>query len=163
MTLNSSSPVAFVMLRESTVSMLMALRSCDRETLDDDVAHCIEASHKTSEITATPETILPSPSPPAAVPAVAPVSTWPEATTGVYVAAVIGVPVGASTLGEMLHNIVDTIHDVDPAAIERLSEIKANTRHYVSRTREGVHGGRRKCCRSARDGGSALTWGEGTS
>jgi hypothetical protein len=38
---------------------------------------------------------------------------------------------------------VDAIHDLDPAAIERLSGMKARTRRYVAREREQVHAGRR--------------------
>jgi hypothetical protein len=137
------SPTVFVTLRESTVAMLMALRS-DEETLDAVMARCADLAQKVSPITTieTPALAKPSPTEPTP-PVVAAVSTWPEVTSGTYVALVLGVPVGARTLGELLGNVVDAIHDLDAAAINRLSEMKARTRHYVACEPENVHAGRR--------------------
>ncbi|MBW6495552.1 MAG: hypothetical protein K0B16_13535 [Burkholderiaceae bacterium] len=137
------SPTVFVRLHESTVATLMALRS-DDETLDAVTARCADLARKVSLVDSTPAPPIASPS--AAEPAstvVATVSTWPEATSGLYVASILGAPIGANTLGSLLCNAVDAIHDLDPTAIERLARLKARTRHYVAREPEQVHAGRR--------------------
>ena len=137
------SPTVLVRLRESTVAALMALRS-DGETLDTVTARCADLARKASNAATDPEpTLAPvSPDEPA-LPLVKTASTWPEATSGFYVASIVGVPVGADTLGALLRNVVDAIHDLDPEAIERLSRMKARTRRYAARQREQVHAGRR--------------------
>lgn len=133
------SPTVFVRLHESTVATLMALRG-DDETLDAVTARCADLARKASFA----DTALAPPSlaKPASA-AFATVSTWPAATSGLYVASIFGVPIGANTLGALLRNAVDAIHDLDPPAIERLSQMMARTRHYVAREREQVHAGRR--------------------
>lgn len=137
------SPTVFVRLHESTVATLMALRS-DNETLDAVTARCADLARKVSLADTTPTPPIASPL--AAEPAptvVASLSTWPEATSGFYVASILGAPIGANTLGALLCNAVDAIHDLDPTAIERLARLKARTRHYVAREPEQVHAGRR--------------------
>lgn len=142
MTMIQPSPAVFVTLRESTVAMLMALRE-DGETLDAVTARCADAVRKTTPAAAAAAPGL-APPPPAEPPPVAATdSTWPTATSGFYVASVLGVPVGANTLGRLLRNVVDAVHDLDPAAIQRLSRMTARTRHYVARAPEDVHAGRR--------------------
>ena len=137
------SPTVLVSLRESTVAMLMALRS-DDETLDAVTARCADLARNASPNEKAPVPVLAPPAPASiAPPVVSTTSTWPASTSGTYVASVLGEPVGADTLGALLRNVVDAIHELDPAAIERLSEMKARIRRYVAREREQVHGGRR--------------------
>lgn len=132
-------PAVFVTLRESTVAILMALRTED-ETLDAVTVRCVDAARKASVVASTPAPAPPLPSPAEPLPpAVATASTWPTATSGKRVASVLGVPVGARTYGQLLGNVVDAIHYLDPVAIERLSGMKADTRRYVARDREDVH------------------------
>ena len=136
------SPTVSVTLRESTVAMLMELRS-DDETLDAITARCADLARRGTPFTESPASAL-EPPPPAetAPPVVAVTSTWPTSTTGARVASVLGVPVGAPTLGKLLRNVVDAMHDLDPSVIERLSEMKARKRLYVAREPEQVHAGR---------------------
>lgn len=137
------SPSVFVSLRESTVAMLVALRS-DDESLDAVTARCADLTRKASLSDTFPARDFAPLSPDEPThPVVAIVSTWPETTSGFYVASVFGVPIGADTLGALLRNVVDAIHDLDLQAIERLSRMKARTRRYVAREREQVHAGRR--------------------
>lgn len=136
------SPTVFVTLRESTVAKLMALRT-DDETLNAVTARCADLALKASSSTAAPARSISASAANPASPLVTTASTWPEATSGFYVALIFGVPVGADTLGALLCNVVDAIHDLDPEAIERLSRMKARTRRYVARKREQVHAGRR--------------------
>lgn len=136
-------PTVFVRLRESTVATLVALRS-DDETFDAVTARCADLARKEALAATVPAPALaPLSLNESAQPLLDPVSTWPEATTGLYVASIFGVPIGANTLGALLRNVVDAIHDLDPPAIERLSQMKARTRRYVAREREQVHAGRR--------------------
>lgn len=137
------SPTVFVRLHESTVATLMALRG-DDETLDAVTARCADLARKAALADAAPAPVLapPSAAEPAS-PVVATVSTWPDATSGSYVASIFGMPIGANTLGALLRNAVDAIHDLDPSAIERLSQMKASSRRYVACEREQVHAGRR--------------------
>lgn len=137
------SPTVLVTLHESTVAMLMALRSGD-ETLDAVTARCADMVRNAAPVDKAPAPALAPPGPASnALSITSATSTWPTSTTGTYVASVLGVPVGADTLGALLRNVVDAIHDLDPAAIERLSEMKARIRRYVAREPEQVHGGRR--------------------
>ena len=143
MNLIQPSPTVFVTLRESTVAMLLALRNGD-ETLDAITARCADLSRVGSPVTRAPAPDLAPLPPEEPVPLGVPAfSTWPTTTSGAYVASVLGVPIAADTLGALLRNIVDAIHDLDPSVIERLSEMKARKRRYVARERERVHAGRR--------------------
>lgn len=141
MTMTQASPTVFVALHESTVAMLMTLRE-GGETLDAVAARCAEAARKASAEASDPA--LP---PPSLVDAAPPVgasgTTWSITTTGVYRACVLDAPVGANTLGGLFRNVVDAVHDLDPAVIERLAGMKARTRRFVARACEDVHAGRR--------------------
>lgn len=130
------SPTVSVTLRESTVAMLMELRSGD-ETLDTITARCADLARRGMPFTEppTPDEIT--------TPVVAVTSTWPTSPTGARVASVLGMPIGAPTLGKLLRNVVDAMHDLDPSVIERLSEMKARKRRYVAREPAQVHAGRR--------------------
>jgi hypothetical protein len=143
MTMVQPSPTMFVTLRESTIAKLMALRE-DGETLDAVAARCADAAVQATPATSNlaPGLLPPTPEVPTTTGA-ARASTWPTTSSGLYVMSVLGEAVRANTLGGLLRNVVDAVHDLDAAAIERLSRMKARTRRYVSRAREDVHAGRR--------------------
>ena len=89
------SPTVLVSLRESTVAMLMALRS-DDETLDAVTARCADLARNASPNEKAPVPVLAPPVPASiAPPVVSTTSTWPASTSGTYVASVLGEPVGA--------------------------------------------------------------------
>lgn len=132
----------YVPLSENNVARLMALRERD-ETLDAVVTRCVDAAHNATSVAPTQIAAASSPSlvePPVIAAAV---STCPSAAAGCWAATIFEEFVRAATLGELLRNVVDAVHDLDPAAIERLSLMKARTRRYVARAREDVHAGRR--------------------
>lgn len=141
MTMIQPSPTVFVTLYESTVAMLMALRA-EGETLDAVAARCVQVARQASVATSAPVLAPPTPVE-AASPSPVGGSTWPAATAGFYVASILGAPVGADTMGRLFRNVVDAIHDLDPAVIERLAGMKARTRRFAARAREDVHAGRR--------------------
>jgi len=137
------SPTVSVTLRESTVAMLMELRSGD-ETLDTITARCADLARRGTPFTEPPASALEPPTPAEITPPVVAVtSTWSTSPTGARVASVLGMPIGAPTLGKLLRNVVDAMHDLDPSVIEWLSEMKARKRRYVARKPEQVHAGRR--------------------
>jgi hypothetical protein len=143
MTMIQPSLTMFVTLRESTVAMLMALRE-NGETLDAVAARCAEAARQATPAASILAPGLSPPTPEVPTTTVAArASTWPTNSSGFYVMSVLGEPVCANTLGGLLRNLVDAVHDLDAVAIERLSRMKARTRRYVSRAREDVHAGRR--------------------
>ena len=68
--------------------------------------------------------------------------TAPETMAGKYEATFLGETVSANTLPALFSRIVDMVAEINPAALERLANMKARTRRYVSRTKEAVHPGR---------------------
>jgi len=138
------SPMVLVALRETTVARLTPLLSDGGdETLDAVVDRCIDALLLVGSQPETAEPVLPHLSQPdRATPPMSVSSTWPAANAGAYVVEVLGERVRAQTLGRLFRNVVDAVHDLDPAVIERLATMKAYTRRYVARAPEDVHGGR---------------------
>lgn len=65
-----------------------------------------------------------------------------EGSVGNYRAVFLGEPIGAETLPELFARVVDLSFELDPASIDRLANMKARTRRYVSRNREAIHPGR---------------------
>lgn len=58
---------------------------------------------------------------------------------GSIFAEILGLRVSRSTLPDLFAGCVDLIHELDPAAIERLAREKTHARRYVARRREDVH------------------------
>jgi hypothetical protein len=140
--MTSHSPAVLVTLRESTVALLMTLRQNEGETLDSVAARCAGTA-----IEATPQVRQARPAPLLAEPPTyvvrhIPTSTWPTTTSGYYRIKVFDVPIGARTLGKLFAAAVDAIHDLDPAAIERLSRKIAYTRRFVALDKKDIHAGR---------------------
>lgn len=65
-----------------------------------------------------------------------------EVNVGNYRAVFLDEPIGADTLAELFARFVDLAYELDPASIDRLANMKARTRRYVSRNRESIHPGR---------------------
>ncbi|MCC6006392.1 MAG: hypothetical protein JJU40_01795 [Rhodobacteraceae bacterium] len=138
-----SPPNVLIALSESTVAILIALRRGD-ETLDTVIARCADLARNAAPVIKAPVSASVPTVPTSKAPLIASTtSPGPALTSGTYVASVLGVPVSADTLGALFRNVVDAIHHVDPASIERLSLMKARTRRYVARERDQVHAGRR--------------------
>jgi len=65
-----------------------------------------------------------------------------EPMAGKYKATFLGETVSGETLPALFSRIVDMVAEIDPAALERLANMKARTRRYVARTKEVIHPGR---------------------
>ncbi len=63
---------------------------------------------------------------------------------GKYTGMLRGEPIHADTLGELYAQFIDKVHELDPAAIERLAggESPTGSRRYVARSRDDVHPGK---------------------
>lgn len=137
------SPMVFIALREATVARLTPMLSGDEDTFDAVIDRCIETMLSADAQTVIPQPAsFPPPQPERATSHEAVLSTWPTANAGRYIAEVLGARLGAPTLGKLFRDIVDAVHYLDPAVIERLSGMKAYTRCYVARALEDIHDGR---------------------
>lgn len=126
-------PFMAVKLRESTVTLLMAQRANADETLDAIVARLAAANTPGLEAPPLqPETKTPS----------APREPRGNGSDGKYAVEMLGEPLRASTLGEMFAKVVDTLYEVAPDAVERLSKRRARKRAFVAKDRNAVHPGR---------------------
>lgn len=54
-------------------------------------------------------------------------------------AEILGQQIQGATLADLFARCVDAIHDLDPSAIERLSEKKTHARRYVARRPDDIH------------------------
>jgi hypothetical protein len=129
MTLPAATPtMMMVPLRERTVALLMAHRLAPDDTLDRVVERL--AIRKSG----IPEQVIKQ------EPANAPAES--AFAGGTHRVIVLGTQLTASTLGRLFAEVVDAIHDLDPAVIERLAIRRARTRRFVSPNKTGVHAGR---------------------
>ena len=136
-------PMAFISLQEATVARLTPMLSGDNDTFDAVVNRCVTAMLAAASPPETAEAVSPPPPQPERAPLPEAVSsTWPTSSVGCHAVEVIGERLRAPTLGALFRNVVDAVHDLDPAVIERLSAMKAEVRRYVSQAPQDIHGGR---------------------
>jgi hypothetical protein len=141
MTTHDHSPVVLVPLHETTLALLMALRRTEGETLDSVAARCATAAGKSlaPARAEAPERTERSPAASVTPPAK---SGATRAANEKRVAEMFGEPIGAPTWGMLLAAILDTIHDLDPKAVELFAREKAKTRRYVARDPKELYGKR---------------------
>lgn len=130
MTKLAPSPVMTVRLRESTVALLMGRRASPDETLDAVVARLAAAP---APAPATPYSLRKTTA------RTAPSKLPSGHGNGKYALLMLGEALHAKTLGEMFARVVDTLADIDPAAIERLAKMRSTKRAFIARDRMDIH------------------------
>lgn len=127
--MNNTVPL-YVGISLPTVELLLALRECDDESIDVVLARHLKLGFNTKSPTLPPAVSQLRPSP----------SLSPSAYG--YRGQFLGSNVQAETLGAFFSEIVDMMSEVAPDVVQEFAMCRARTRHYVSRTPVGVHGGR---------------------
>lgn len=113
-----------VPMQQETVALLLAQRIGDDGSLDHVVLRLL---HERAD---------------AQVPAVDRAPPPSFGTRGKWQAKAFGRMLTAESLGRLFAEIMDVVHDLDPAILERFSHRGGRTRRFISRAKEGVHGGR---------------------
>jgi hypothetical protein len=138
------SPSVRVSLAESTLALVMAAHQSDDETINAIIARCAAGAasalprYAPANLDGSP---APSPSPSGAdIPQAT--ATLPASCAGKHQVLLLGERICAPTLGKLFAAVVDAVYDLDPAAIERLSEMRGRTRRFVARYKGDVNDGR---------------------
>lgn len=127
--MNSAAPL-YVALSQPTVELLLNLRERDHESIDTILARHFKPGFNAETATKPLAASQPSSSP------------RPSVSAGGYRGQFLGRILQAETLGAFFSEIVDIMCEVAPDVVHDFAQCRARTRHYVSRTPVGVHGGR---------------------
>lgn len=127
--MNSTAPL-YVALSQPTIELLLNLRERDDDSIDTILARHFKPGINAKTATKPVAASQPSSSP------------RPSVSAGGYRGQFLGRILQAETLGAFFSEIVDIMCEVAPDVVHDFAQCRARTRHYVSRTPVGVHGGR---------------------
>lgn len=132
----TSLPVA-VFLSERTLSRLFKTKINQHESLDATVERLLSAA---AQRKGAPSRL---PEPQFVMQKHSTQISSPQCSDQKYQGILLGEPFGATTLYGLFGAFVDLIDDLDPQAVERLSELTSRRRRYVARSPGAIHPGRK--------------------